>query len=64
MYFFILRFTVHYMLSDDENNEGSRKGHIDENVISKYFPTLNEDLKNEYAVCICGPPGFNKLCEK
>jgi len=51
-------------LSEEENSKGDTKGHIDENVIIKYFPSINDDLKNEYAVCICGPPGFNKLCEK
>jgi len=43
---------------------GDTKGHIDESVVTKYFPTLNEESLNEYAVCVCGPPGFNKLCEK
>lgn len=47
-----------------ENYENGNKGHINENIINKYFPIFNEDSKNEYAVCICGPPGFNKLCEK
>ncbi|XP_060876467.1 cytochrome b5 reductase 4 [Metopolophium dirhodum] len=61
---YLSRLTVHYILSEEENSKGDTRGHIDENVIIKYFPSLHNDLKNEYAVCICGPSGFNKLCEK
>lgn len=58
------RLTVHYILSEKENLKDGNKGYIDENVIAKYFPLINENSKNEYGVCICGPSGFNKLCEK
>lgn len=56
---------MHYILSDDENcKNGNKNVHIDENIINKYFPIINENSINDYAVCICGPPGFNNLCEK
>ncbi|VVC44975.1 Hypothetical protein CINCED_3A007165 [Cinara cedri] len=58
------RLTVRYILSEKENYESGDEGHVDENIINKYFPVFNDNTKNEYAVCICGPPGFNKLCEK
>jgi len=60
----VCRLTLHYILSEEENIDDGEKGHINENVVAKYFPTLDEHSKNEYGVCICGPPGFNKLCEK
>lgn len=62
--FIICRLTVSHILSEEENCEDSEKRYIDESVIAKYFPTLDDNTKNDYAVCICGPPGFNKICEK
>lgn len=62
--FIVCRLIVNYILSDEENGIDIDKTHIDENVIGKYFPTLDDNAKNDYAVCICGPPGFNKICEK
>lgn len=58
------RLTVHYILSEEENCIGDKKKGIDDSVITNYVPVLNEESKDNYAVCICGPPGFNKLCEK
>lgn len=65
IYLCFSRLTVNYIISEEDSHEGAKKeGHIDENLIIKYFPTMNENLTNECAVCICGPPGFNTFCEK
>lgn len=56
---------MNYILSEDKNYNNSNKNtHINENIINSHFPIINENSINEYAVCICGPPSFNKLCEK
>ncbi|XP_050429995.1 cytochrome b5 reductase 4 [Adelges cooleyi] len=58
------RFIVKHILSGDDNQENTQNGHVDDVLIKKYVPAQSNNDQMTSAICICGPLGFNQLCEK
>ncbi|XP_050534096.1 cytochrome b5 reductase 4 isoform X7 [Daktulosphaira vitifoliae] len=57
-------FAVHYMVTNDESLGNVHNNRIDELIIDKYVPEVTKNSEDNNGICICGPSGFNQLCEK
>ncbi|XP_050534092.1 cytochrome b5 reductase 4 isoform X3 [Daktulosphaira vitifoliae] len=61
---YLQRFAVHYMVTNDESLGNVHNNRIDELIIDKYVPEVTKNSEDNNGICICGPSGFNQLCEK